>query len=508
MDEQQLRAHKLALEGKSICIFGEAGCGKSFTINKILEDLRAKYPKQDDVVRITAPTQLAAAAHNSDNIYKIVAYILQYDPASGKIAPSRDWRVLRGLINGHRNKWSATKALFIDEISMLNVWMLEELDALFKEVFQNDLPYGGLQVVFSGDFKQLPPISVYPRGHAKELDDCYAFMSPVWTKLFPAAERICFLETPHRQDADLEFLGVLRMVRNNDLDEFGLNYLKARVVASPPENVICLCPHVATMDGLNADYIRRLPGAAISFNGSMSLEIDSWDGATTTVPITFEDPRNFFKNPRELRDTFRVPYTFELKVGCRVLIAANQLDPVVVNGRQGTLESVSDDRKQLGVRLDVDGEVHFVHEQAWYKEVKDASRRQTKRVYYKNMPVMVGKAITGHACQGMTLESGHVLSGSFTFHQAYAMMSRVSKGEGLTLAAFRPSDIKTSATVDAFLSEIMAAQKKLGLAFTSAAPGRAHAHAPAPAPAPVVAVIDLPNEEDEDVHESKAARLV
>jgi ATP-dependent DNA helicase PIF1 len=50
-------------------------------------------------------------------------------------------------------------AVIIDEVSMLKAEIIDILDAELKMVYENDKPFGGIQVIAVGDFLQLPPVS-------------------------------------------------------------------------------------------------------------------------------------------------------------------------------------------------------------------------------------------------------------------------------------------------------------------------------------------------------------
>lgn len=48
--------------------------------------------------------------------------------------------------------------LLIDEISMISGELFDTLDYIAKYIKRNKKPFGGIQIVCSGDFFQLPPI--------------------------------------------------------------------------------------------------------------------------------------------------------------------------------------------------------------------------------------------------------------------------------------------------------------------------------------------------------------
>lgn len=51
-----------------------------------------------------------------------------------------------------------TETVFIDEVSMLSLKLFTDIDALCRAVRNNDTPFGGMQVILSGDFFQLKPV--------------------------------------------------------------------------------------------------------------------------------------------------------------------------------------------------------------------------------------------------------------------------------------------------------------------------------------------------------------
>lgn len=57
-----------------------------------------------------------------------------------------------------RQNWTACEVLIIDEISMLHGSLLAKLNAIAQHVKGSDKPFGGIQLICTGDFFQLPPV--------------------------------------------------------------------------------------------------------------------------------------------------------------------------------------------------------------------------------------------------------------------------------------------------------------------------------------------------------------
>ena len=70
-------------------------------------------------------------------------------------------------------RWQQCKVLIIDELSMISGPLFDKLEAVARAVKKNSLPFGGIQLILTGDFLQLPPIE--KNGRPK-----YAFEANCW----------------------------------------------------------------------------------------------------------------------------------------------------------------------------------------------------------------------------------------------------------------------------------------------------------------------------------------
>jgi ATP-dependent DNA helicase PIF1 len=58
-----------------------------------------------------------------------------------------------------KKRWLSTYVLIIDEISMMNPDLFDKLEALARKIRLNNKPFGGIQLILSGDFLQIPPVN-------------------------------------------------------------------------------------------------------------------------------------------------------------------------------------------------------------------------------------------------------------------------------------------------------------------------------------------------------------
>lgn len=74
--------------------------------------------------------------------------------------------------------WRYTKVLIIDEISMVDGNLLDKLEQIARRIRKNDDPFGGIQLVLTGDFFQLPPVAKKDEHNVVK----FCFESEMWKR--------------------------------------------------------------------------------------------------------------------------------------------------------------------------------------------------------------------------------------------------------------------------------------------------------------------------------------
>ncbi|ONH64862.1 ATP-dependent DNA helicase RRM3 [Cyberlindnera fabianii] len=190
LSDEQRAILKLVVEGgKSVFYTGSAGTGKSVLMKEIVRRLRSKYGQR--AVAVTASTGLAAVNIGGQTINRFSGMGIgdkhpKQHVATIKRNPER------------RENWKRTKALIVDEISMLDGNFLDKLDQVARGVREVDLPFGGIQVVLTGDFFQLPPFQT-------NKDHLFIQHKVLLHKVF--------------RQADSEFVDILNCVRIADVND-------------------------------------------------------------------------------------------------------------------------------------------------------------------------------------------------------------------------------------------------------------------------------------------------
>ena len=103
-----------------------------------------------------------------------------------------------------RNRWLRTKVLVVDEVSMVDGDLFDKLEEIARRMRNNGRPFGGIQLVVTGDFFQLPPV---PEGSNREAK--FAFAAATWNTVI---QHTILLTYVFRQ-RDPEFANMLNEMR-------------------------------------------------------------------------------------------------------------------------------------------------------------------------------------------------------------------------------------------------------------------------------------------------------
>jgi len=232
--EQLAIVRAVVLRRESVFVTGVAGSGKTTVIGALADRFFSREFGRPFLT--VASTGVAA-----DNINKKHPQLRATTLHSAlKLGRGTDLR-LRAEVAG---MLAALRPVFIlDEVSMVSAGLLDAVDALFRRIpgLAADRPFGGLQMVFMGDFCQLAPVPV--AGAPMPWSDL-ACEADVWAELFPGFRGVHELSKTFRQRHD-DFVTFLAHVRAGRTGGCG-----------GPD-----CPEVCTRPGCVPGVLRRIPPA-------------------------------------------------------------------------------------------------------------------------------------------------------------------------------------------------------------------------------------------------------
>lgn len=383
----QVEALTILKTGANVFLTGEPGAGKTYTINQYVAWLRQRGIEP----AITASTGIAATHIGGMTIHAWSGI--------GVKKTLSDWD-LEALLEREPlvKRVRAAQVLIIDEVSMLDANILTLVDQAIRTIKNSVRAFGGMQVIFVGDFFQLPPVN-------KENEQTqFAFESAAWDRANPIT---CYLSEQHRQSDD-EFLNLLAAVRSGDVEELHYEILQARAV-EPVGQVTELYPHNANVDTVNNAELAKLDGVERSYK-----MLDQ--GNKTLVEA--------------LKRGCLSPELLVVKDGASVMFTRNNFEQGYVNGTLGTVVGFTDAgmpvvRTRGGKRIEVDMA-------EW--RVEDGKRVLAK---ISQVPLRLAWAMTVHKSQGMSLDAAAMdLSQAFEYGQGYVALSRVKTLDGLYLRGF------------------------------------------------------------------------
>jgi len=377
--------------GANAFLTGEPGSGKTYTINRYIAWLRERGVEP----AVTASTGIAATHVGGMTIHAWSGIGVKRDLSEWDLEALLEREPLVRRVR-------AARVLIIDEVSMLDAHLLTLVDRAVKTLRGSGLPFGGLQVIFVGDFFQLPPVS-------KDRESEFAFESAAWEAANPV---YCYLGEQHRQE-DGAFLSLLSALRQGELEPLHYEMLEARAQEPGDALVTKLYPHNADVDRINDEALATIDTPARTFD--MRAE-----GAKALI--------------ESLKRGCLSPERLVLKEGARVMFTRNNFDAGFVNGTLGTVTGWSAEGYPLITTRGLSGRGGIIEARPEEWRIDDGARTLAK---ITQVPLRLAWAITVHKSQGMSLDAASMdLSRSFEYGQGYVALSRVRSLEGLYLKGF------------------------------------------------------------------------
>ena len=414
LSKEQREAFNAIMEGESIFLTGPGGTGKSYLIKYIVEEI----PKQTGkIVAVTAMTGCAAlllgrfakTLHSWAGIGlgKLPAHILAQNIR--KVPPLA-------------KRWRDTHILILDEVSMLTPLLLETLDEIAKILRRSQRPFGGLQVVFVGDFLQLPPIS-------KDGVTRFAFESHIWTSLI---KKTIHLTRIFRQEHS-GFQTILDEARTGSLSKESLAILESRINQDYKEEKIqptILFTRRVDVEEINTSHLDKLPGISKTF--------------TATTGPSKHPPSEIMATVQKMdKDAMYIP-TLTLKEGAQVMLVTNlDIEAGLCNGSRGVIVGFQETTNWPIVMFKT--ETRVIEPHVWESDHSPPITRQ-------QIPLRLAYALTIHKAQGATLDCALIDIGPSTFEygQAYVALSRVRNLEGLYIFDVCPRAFRAHPLVKSF----------------------------------------------------------
>jgi ATP-dependent DNA helicase PIF1 len=475
LDPKQQHILDLCLTGKNVFFSGIGGTGKTHLLLQIAEGMRRQLGHAK--VAVAASTGVAAVICQGQTLHSL----------AGCGVPSvvsdfeRCWQ--------HKEAWQGLGVLIMDEISMIEPAYLDWLDAMVRAIRKEPTKaFGGIQLIFCGDFGQLPGICKgvslaskcpikYGFNESKipvhvDQFQSYAFQTICWRDAgFACSE----LTTVFRQ-SEIGMVNALTKIRRGQLDDEVHGFIALCTRELPPGDEIkptVLYAKNKDVDSENNSNLTSLPGNAHKF-----------DAKDSVYPA---DKAPAWARTKLLRDAFfrsaLVPECVVLKAGAQVMLTKNLPESNLVNGSRGVVKHfISRDEAidEITARIIGIGGAESAARAIMLAQLEalrlgppDAaypvvlfcngksllcSPMEFKQKIYMTgecrrlqVPLKLAWALTVHKCQGDTLDRVKVdLTGCFSPGQCYVALSRAKSTAGLQIVGFTEGVVKTSPLAIAF----------------------------------------------------------
>lgn len=449
-------------------IAGVGGTGKSHLINALVTFFE-RIGRREELL-LGAPTGIAAVLIGGYTLHS-----LSMTNPHKKASPVEELAAL----------WKGVSFLVVDEVSMVGSLFLSQFSSRLKQAKADESmsafkPFGGISVVFLGDFGQLKP----PRQHSlfsyqlvdnpsfvegRDIDGVGAMNGAF---LWRQVNVVVKLVKNHRHDTDPDYAEFLQRIRLGTsrplLSQFknadyvdDLEYLRqreiSRIAANEPSSLLefrdapVIVGSREIRDAINAKYIsfhaKRLRQEVHIYYARDSMK-------RTAVSGSLRD--RLWRIPsREVHDHLgRLP----LFPGMKVMITENlAFSKGIVNGVEGTIHDIKftcDDngRRFAGVvylRIEgVDVEIPglerglvpvFPESVSFDFKVREGETIKSRTVSRKQLPLIPAYSYTDFKSQGRTLDRAIVDLYTARGQGVYVMLSRARSLQGIAILRWFPS---------------------------------------------------------------------
>jgi len=429
-EEQKNAFYKLKMK-ENVFLTGPAGVGKSILINYYNDYCLNRNIK----VHITAMTGCAAYLINGITLHSWAGIGLGNKDISKLINKIR-------RNNNCKNRWLETDVLIIDEVSMLTGELLDKLNKIAKILRRNNRPFGGIQLILTGDLLQLPPIIEENNEYNEEDISLFCFEAECWNECI---DRVIELKKIQRQNNPI-FQKCLNEVRFGNVSRESKEFLHD-IAQKKWQSINGIIPTRLyscnkDVDRINNDEIKKLNNVIKTYN--VKTDIDYFENLDLKIDKSVIDHISC-----NYDDSSIYISSLQLAVNAQVMLTKNlDVENGLVNGSRGIIVGFNDDNPI--VRF-INGRIEEIKLHTW-----NFDNNYFCKIKKKQYPLKLAWAISIHKSQGTTLDFVEISIGSsvFQYGQSYVALSRAKNADNLYIKSLKFKRIKAHPKILEFYKNI------------------------------------------------------
>tara|TARA_E500000178_G_C16999411_1_gene744913 strand:- start:218 stop:1486 length:1269 start_codon:yes stop_codon:yes gene_type:complete len=411
LNKEQSYAYQSILKGNNLFITGGGGVGKTALLNYFIKKHKNKY------IGVTSTTGTSAILINGTTLHSFLGL------GTGK----QNIDVIQSNVNNNKylkKRWINLRLLIIDEISMLSSEFFDKIELLARLIRNNEKPFGGIQLILSGDFCQLSPIDT----------KSFCFEANSWNLVI---DKIIYLHKIIRQE-NMEFQKCLSNIRLGITDDFTKDIINSRINVSL-KNSYGITPTKLFSKNINVDNTNK--------NELNKL---------TQINKKYEYKMiSIFNNnliAEKYKKNLSAVENLELCLGCQVMLIFNlDISNKLINGSRGIVTDFIYQNGSFiplvkflnGIEIPIDYHI-------WKIEEEDKLLGTITQI-----PLKLAYAFSIHKSQGSSLDYAILdLSQLFDYGMAYVALSRVRDLNGLTITSINWNKVNANPKAISFYNSI------------------------------------------------------